>query len=574
MIFVNPLDLIKLEKFDLSKITQSFLKRQKTLLLNEIALSDDGYYSHKGVKLSKLDVENYFEKLKDEEIKYFYLYLIENGYLNDFLTNGHLKYFDYYREEQIYKYAKFIDFISPFYAYNYNQVLCTAVKNGASEVVKKIVSIPLMVNYSFIDKAYHNTYHFIKEWTILTSKNLDEKLIRIGAIRTNVNLECINSLPDYFQEVRNELGSCVRSIAVDIYNNSSNRVKAFEAYKLANEILTNGIVRKRIVDDSNTIGLIIEEKKEAPTKIKYEKPKSRRNDDDENETREKNTQKNKNYVPDFIFRPYEIKYGPLLEKLNCMNDQLKTYKASPSEVYDFISNSFNRKEISDYVPLGYTDMIVETIQIIALTVIEKYGTYKIAADIINYGYFMNSSESVKNKISQTRKAILDYNNNSDSNQFSWHESNNSKKKEYIKKNSCWFCSHNIADDGHVFNVEMISNNSEHDNMYRKSVVTIKIPRCTACARIHKIASRAAIMIPIVSPIIMISVGIFYYPKYSVLFLLASLPIIYFRNEIKKKSESFIGDIWDVTSRFQYELSSNPEVREKLSEGWLFRNQKE
>lgn len=270
MNFVNPFDLLDVVEADAATIKKA--KRRK---LAEFDLSDDGIIEVGNQKITKSDFIRVTDELDSDDKAEFYLDVNNNPRLNAFLTNGDTSFFINYRRKSIYSNADFVNFISPYFAHQYNKVLLDAYQNGNIPLLKKIVASPLLVNNRDTEKAYKGLsqllksieaeLHEIRNEIDTENSYYDEDTVdELDAdLREKVNNEAINILPSYFQAQRNEIAQKVRNISVAVFNVINNADVAFQIISYSLEFNTNNLTKQKLQEDYIQIKKIYEERKES-----------------------------------------------------------------------------------------------------------------------------------------------------------------------------------------------------------------------------------------------------------------------------------------------------------------------
>ncbi len=124
MNFVNPFELLDVAETDAVSI-----KKAKKRKLAEFDLSDDGIIEVGNQKVTKSDFIRAIDELDNNDKAEFYLFVKNNPRLNAFLTNGDISFFTNFRQESIYSDVNFINFVSPYFAEQYNKVLLETYQN-------------------------------------------------------------------------------------------------------------------------------------------------------------------------------------------------------------------------------------------------------------------------------------------------------------------------------------------------------------------------------------------------------------------------------------------------------------
>ncbi len=285
MRYLNPLDLFKIPLKSISELDSITIKKSKKRILAEIELSDDNSINIKNQKFNKSDILKSFDELEDDNKKEFYFFLYNYKELNNFLFNGETKFFINFRHESIFNLSKFIDFISPYYAPKYSELLIKALEKKSVKALNILNSLPLLVNNDFKDQAFQGTYNYIQnkiKWLEQISKNIknetseynEENICKLDEnIKDKIHHQSINLLPFYFQESRNNLSFALRNLSIDIFNNIGDAEVSISMIRFALGIKIDGLSNDKIRHDLTKIEEINLERKETekyePTLKKY-----------------------------------------------------------------------------------------------------------------------------------------------------------------------------------------------------------------------------------------------------------------------------------------------------------------
>lgn len=280
MNFINPFELL-----DVAEVDAASIKKAKRRKLAEFDLSDDGIIEVGNQKVTKSDFIRVTDELDNNDKAEFYLFVKNNLRLNAFLTNGDTSFFVNYRQESIYSDADFVNFISPYFAQQYNKVLLEAYENDNIPLLKRIVANPPLVNSRDTEKAYKGLSQFLKTieeelHEIRTEIDNEESYYDEDTVdeldadlREKANIDAINILPSYFQAQRNEIALKVRNISVAVFNGINDADVAFQIVSHSLEFNTNNLTKQRLQKDYEQIKEIYENRKEreqfSPELAKY-----------------------------------------------------------------------------------------------------------------------------------------------------------------------------------------------------------------------------------------------------------------------------------------------------------------
>jgi hypothetical protein len=235
MQYINPIEILQLSNLaDSSQIDSDIIKKAKRRLFADIDLSDDGHYIYYGLQLSKGDCERAINELSNSDLKEFYLYLTSNKKLNEFLVNANESLFDSFKQDSIFKLADFVNFISPYYAPNFDKALSTAFEDEDVELLKSILKTSFLVSQSNLNTAYKSVSNILQNrltelLEIRTEIKNEESIYDDDDIHEVVDLvtdyfptKPLNCLPNYFQSQILKIANEINYLNVAIWDNFDN----------------------------------------------------------------------------------------------------------------------------------------------------------------------------------------------------------------------------------------------------------------------------------------------------------------------------------------------------------------
>lgn len=264
--YINPYELLGINSANLSDIDSKTVLKEKKKLLQEIELSDGDSIEHNGFRLTKSDCLKAVDDLDDKNKREFHFFIFQNKSLNDFLSKGSLMFFERYQIESIYKLPEFLDFISLYFATQYDKILTDNFKKKNIKAVSKILSVKPITNELLFESCYKGTYSLIKN--LDTEINSITKEVEVKQslfiknnfqgldtlIKEKIYIDIINLLPAYFQSLRNQLAQSIRNLARDINNEPYNLYEpAYKIIEIANDFSTDGLIRQTIIKGYYTI---------------------------------------------------------------------------------------------------------------------------------------------------------------------------------------------------------------------------------------------------------------------------------------------------------------------------------
>ena len=257
--YINPIELLNLDTDIPTGVDGATIRKAKKTLLAEIELSDTDTIIHNGIELTKSACLKAIDDLDHKDKRDFHIFIFKNSDLNHFLTSGELNFFRNFKTESIYKLPEFIDFISPYFSFQYAKAVSNNFKNNNFNYLRSLLSVKPLVNEIYFEDCYKPTYVILKaieNEVIQITKDIEfKKSVHIKSdfgelpnlIKGKVNVDLINLLPAYFQSLRNQFAETTKVLAVTLNNSPFNKYKAaFELIEIANEIQTDGLVKQQI----------------------------------------------------------------------------------------------------------------------------------------------------------------------------------------------------------------------------------------------------------------------------------------------------------------------------------------
>jgi hypothetical protein len=255
MQYLNPYELLELApNADESSIKKAKRRRMADLDLNE------GFLTLGEHKVYKSDFIQLSQALEDPEQARYYAYLLGNLPLHRFLSEGDTDFFKSNTKQAIFEDKKFLAFIGPFFAAQYDRCLSKAFRAKDWAKVQLLGAGPVLVSPQQQEKAYEST---VRHWQqfhqdcqeLLEELNEEEDsydLKKIDALLQRLDREQwikgLNLLPDYFQTQRNDTAKTLRSISVGVFNNLDDVDRAQKLIEKAQELNLSGTAKQQITE--------------------------------------------------------------------------------------------------------------------------------------------------------------------------------------------------------------------------------------------------------------------------------------------------------------------------------------
>ncbi|MBO9731328.1 MAG: hypothetical protein J7623_22000 [Chitinophaga sp.] len=174
MSFVNPIQLLQLEHYEITAITAEVITAAKNSVLNEIA--DTGQTNYLGAPISGHDCQTALLELSASEKLTYYLEIAQNAPLSAFLHNGDPGFFLSFKWDGMYRNAIYLDIISPYFATQYSPLLLKAYLDEDYSLFKALMATEPLV----LEKDVTVAYAALQE-------NITTTLSTIRSIRVTVN---------------------------------------------------------------------------------------------------------------------------------------------------------------------------------------------------------------------------------------------------------------------------------------------------------------------------------------------------------------------------------------------------
>ncbi|MCF6407474.1 hypothetical protein L3C95_31560 [Chitinophaga filiformis] len=267
--FINPVEILNLAATDLTTIDDTVIKRAKKAVLAEIDLSDDGFFDYHGQQLTRTDCERAIDELEQRDKLEFYHFIANHAALSKFLLKGDESFFTAFRHESIYKLPEFVRFISPYFASAYDSTLWKAWQRNDGSLGQLTAIDPVITpddTEASCKTLWNALVRQVEDVVALTDEVKDTtKEIDINAVVAHATIlmdkERLNTLPSYFQEVRNRMAVALRNLSVEINNTRANLAVAKQLHQDILLLKIDGVAKETIVKDYEVLLNIEQEMK-------------------------------------------------------------------------------------------------------------------------------------------------------------------------------------------------------------------------------------------------------------------------------------------------------------------------
>jgi hypothetical protein len=479
MQYINPYELLGLNVENLSEIDSKSILKEKKKLLHEIELSDTHSIKHNGILLTKSASLRAIDDLDDKDKREFHFFIFQNRLLNEFLYKGSILFFEKYQAESIYKLPEFLDFISPYFASQYDKILAENFRNKNIGTLSKMIGIKPITNELFFERCYKRTYAILRDLDGQINKIFKEiELNESTFIKDNffgldsmisgkVDVEMINILPTYFQSLRNQLAQSIRNLSVQINNDPhKNYSCAYKLIKIAFSITSEGLVKQTLVKNYYII-------------------KGNYDDEFRNIENQKLIEENISLVNKFTESAKEI-------------DKLKSKSENKTEnskiIFQKATKIFDVQVINDSpeVLLKFRIEIATAIRGLAISLWNKNEDMYSALQLIDIALEIRTTSETNKRFLDDKAELLKL------------------KEKYKDEFLCFFCKKNDSDDSSKFSKTIYIETGRSSFLNRRRVSysykTVSIPRCQHCSKIHENASNKFSIALILGIVVGVAIG--------------------------------------------------------------------
>lgn len=259
MIYINPYLLLGFNN-NFESISELEIKKAKRRIFSEIELSDEQSYNYQGLHLNKGDVVKIIEELEYPVKKIFHLQLTNDKKLLNFLSNGNIEFFTNYVGQKTYANKNFIEFISPYFSYQYDFIFKAALLKKEINILRPLLSVSPLVTKNYYEKCFENTYKNVEQIKDDLSKVADEikikkedyinKSVKIKkGILDKIDCHILNLLPEYFQDLNTKIAAQLNRLSVVVNDELSDYELALYISELAIKLKSDSSINELIVQN-------------------------------------------------------------------------------------------------------------------------------------------------------------------------------------------------------------------------------------------------------------------------------------------------------------------------------------
>jgi tetratricopeptide (TPR) repeat protein len=283
--YINPFELLvgtnkdyQLEAFDTKTI-----QRLKNQLLQEIELEDGFVHYLDGLRLDKSKAIGVFEELNNETIKRYHWMVFREPHLLSFLSRGDIRHFlctqDYkpldLLDEIDSEWSGFKEWLSPFFAKQYDLVLTRAIKHRRSNLIESLFDGRRWVLKDHDELCFEGARRQI-DALLEPLRRAEDGAKKVAP--TMANLEAIlagdrivtivNLLPEPFREQQNEAVSFLRGMSIKAFNEHEDTELARSILALSRKFnFKSTTLKQRLEEDFKQIEKLIAEERKHEAKL-------------------------------------------------------------------------------------------------------------------------------------------------------------------------------------------------------------------------------------------------------------------------------------------------------------------
>jgi len=261
MKYINPYEIATFIHFN--DLDQTTYKKFKRRLSAELELNDDEIIIN-GKELHQNEIYETVDLIdRDKDLLNIFKSLYENQELHEFLNENLDLDIKKLKNLLSLEDRKTIQFITPFLVEALSKIYKRAFLN---DKIKILETEPPLDENNF-EAIYEPIYQLLKnkEKELLELKNsfydLDDVKNIIG------NLKTLNSLPDYFNKIRNDIAYAIRNLSIDSWNDNEDLDLAIDLINYALKFNVNSKTKDKFLSDKDDLIRIKKEREELPIEL-------------------------------------------------------------------------------------------------------------------------------------------------------------------------------------------------------------------------------------------------------------------------------------------------------------------
>ena len=229
MQYISPFHFLPEDIIQSNLIDSSQIKLIRKKIMAEIDLSETQSIIINDRELTKFDIINLFDSLNDAQLLISHFYIYKNKPILDFLEKGiftqNINAFQY----PILNNEMAINLISPYYKEVSIDLLNNAIAQKDVATIKNFFAITHFLNnedtfelFEYVTKKLHVLCNCFNEMQLKMAANEKVTLDDFNNLDLNKIIVLLNSLPDDFDKLREDVAFDLNALGCDFINNSYN----------------------------------------------------------------------------------------------------------------------------------------------------------------------------------------------------------------------------------------------------------------------------------------------------------------------------------------------------------------
>lgn len=248
MQYLNPFKLFNL---DSKQVDNKSIEQIRNQIENEYnRFSKYDYVTYNGTKLQIQELKFCLNELIDESSREHHIQVLKDTELYNFIEFGHPDILK--NRKELSGNPDYIDFIVPYFAHQVSEILLQGIKTEDQQLVDLVLDFKLPFLELHENLYFEDTAEYIKNYTVDFDIEDDDSRWRVMSEREIIStisdrlIKIINTLPDYFNESRNQM-------AIELKDFSEQLSAKFGRADASQAILKQAAKLKISVDVKNEI---------------------------------------------------------------------------------------------------------------------------------------------------------------------------------------------------------------------------------------------------------------------------------------------------------------------------------
>ncbi len=449
MLFINPIELLELQAKPLENLDDETFKRARKRLLAEIDLSDEGLYQHKGRTITKSNCQQAIEAWDDVRKREFYYALAtSHRALNDYLALGDEAFFTSFSTDQLCQRIDFVNFVSPFFAYNFDRSLSKALRSGDENLCVSILNAQALINADSVSTAYASTIQELHERIAeVETLRLDIKAKTsrytattiheiVGLVQRHFPVAVINRLPNLYEGDLENIASSINYLQLAIWDQFDMVDVAFALLEHLQQLNIDNADKKTYQDN-------------------YALAKKRHED----------------RVSHAQNAPLLQPWSDLLTELKSVATQIEQKRYAPKDAVAVLERELNVAALNAFPSFAneIRNQLTTAIRSMSLNAWNEQNDILSSLALIRWALQIDGPEETKERLRKDETELI------------------ALEQKFKGIYSCYFCDKNANEAGSVLK-KTIYKEVSRTFIPRKvqfQYIEMEIPRCSVCEKVHQ-----------------------------------------------------------------------------------------